>query len=186
MSLSVSISTRPCLSPCASACAYPICAQAGVSLRPAPAHRSYFGFRLKGPTARRRRFRRPPAQITRRTQPALRAPGLLCGIDPGAGVRPRGRKEAGRVRWGTPALTLLGAQRASAVALATGGNVTDRQCVSSLLTSCPGEAIDVGRGRIPGPAGRGSPRVLMVDAFGLVLQEALARADMVPAAPTEH
>lgn len=51
--------------------------------------------------------------------------------------------------------------------------------------SRPGEAIDMG-GRIPGPAGRGSPRVLMVDAFGLVLQEALARADMVPASPTEH
>lgn len=35
-----------------------------------------------------------------------------------------------------------------------------------------------------GSAGRGSPRALMADAFGLVLQEALARVDMAPGTPT--
>lgn len=74
MSLSVSISTFPCLSPCASACASPICAQAGVSLRPAPAQRSYFGFRLKGPTARRRRFRQPFPFLSRHPPTPPRPP----------------------------------------------------------------------------------------------------------------
>lgn len=46
----------------------------------------------------------------------------------------------------------------------------------------PGEAIDQGRGWILGP-GRGSPRALMVDAFGLVLQEALTQADNGPCRP---
>ena len=90
--LSVSISTRPCLSLRASACASPICAQAAVSLCPAPAHRSYFGFRHKIPTARRRRFLRPPARTTRHTRPPLGAPGLLCGIP-----RPGKAPEGGRV-----------------------------------------------------------------------------------------
>lgn len=118
MFLSVSISTRPCLSPRASACASPICAQAAVFLRPAPAYQSYFGFRLKSPTARRRRFLRPPARTTRHTRQALGAPGLLLGI-PNLGLAPAGGRMGGAgatpparlqvPQWPAPALTLSGA-----------------------------------------------------------------------------
>lgn len=71
--------------------------KAAVSLQPAPAHRSYFGFRHKNPTALRRRFLRPPARTTRCTRPALGAPRLLCGI-PGRGS-PRGKKGGGWGGW---------------------------------------------------------------------------------------
>jgi hypothetical protein len=63
--------------------------KAAVSLRSAPAHRGYFGCRHKSPTARRRRFLRPPARTTRSTRPAPGAPSLLVG-SPG-GEAPAGR-----------------------------------------------------------------------------------------------
>lgn len=159
MSLSVSISTRPCLSPRASACASPICAQDAVSLRPAPAHWSYFGFRHQSPTARRR-FLRPPARTTRCTRPALGAPGLLRGI-PGAG------KPLCVYGWGLerPSLPVadpgIGAVPSPAVRQLSlwqlAGDVTDRQCVNHLLTSCPRRDNRLGCKRIQARPAGGAP-----------------------------
>lgn len=147
--LSVSISTRPCLSPRASACASPICAQAAVSLRPAPAPRSYFGFRHKSPTARRRRFLRPPARTTRHTRPPLGAPGLLRGI-PRPGEAPAGGRGGGwgdpvprlpAPQWPTRALTPSRPQPCVSCRSGNGRATSpDGQCVSHLLTSRLGRA----------------------------------------------
>lgn len=64
------------------------------------------------------------------------------------------------------------------------GDVTRRAVRQPPADVTPPERKTSEGGYDSGSAGRGSPRALMADAFGLVLQEALARADMTPAAPT--
>ena len=87
-------------------------------------------------------------------------------------------------QWPIQALTLFRAQ--SRISCRSGNRrVTSPtgSASATCLRHAPGEAVGEGRVRIPCSTGRGSPRELTADAFGLVLQEALAGADMAPEAP---